>query len=70
MFRVAHRAAGFMRVLYIGLALGVMLLVGGVFGAYVVESQELPQERRKLSIGGALVDALADFQRMGDPTSN
>lgn len=65
MFRVPHRAVGFMRVLYIGLALGVMLLVGGVFGAYVVESQELPLERRKLSIGGALVDALADFQRIG-----
>ena len=65
MFRVPHRAVGFMRVLYIGLALGVMLLVGGVFGAYVVESQELPLKRRKLSIGGALVDALADFQRIG-----
>ncbi|MFQ6672573.1 MAG: hypothetical protein ACE5KY_04680, partial [Candidatus Tectimicrobiota bacterium] len=59
MFRVSYTAAGPRKARRIGLLLTILLLLVGWLGIPLVLSQELGLTRRKLTIGGALVDALA-----------
>ena len=59
-----HEVARPRRACPMGLLLIVLLVAGGI-GATVARSQEFGLKHRKLTIGGAFVDALADFQRFG-----
>lgn len=59
-----HEVARPRRARPMGLLLSVLLVAGGI-GATVARSQEFGLQQRKLTIGGAFVDALADFQRFG-----
>lgn len=58
-------ADGLTKIKKIGLLLGVVLLVGVGFGLPTVFGQGFGLKSRKLTIGGAFVDALADFQNFG-----
>ena len=65
MILVGPGSAGLIRIRHIGLLLFTLLLLGGVLGVSVVQSEETGLKRRKLTIGGVLVDALVDFYHFG-----
>jgi hypothetical protein len=58
-------STGLIRIRDVGLLLLVLLLLGGGLGVSVVQSEEPGLKRRKLTIGGVLMDALVDFHDIG-----
>jgi hypothetical protein len=65
MKRSGHKAGNPSDAKRIALAVGVLIIVGGALAVPVVDGQGFGLQRRKLTIGGAFVDALVDFQRFG-----
>lgn len=65
MKRTSHFGGGIIKVGRTGLLLGVLMILGGGLAVPVVNGQGFGLERRRLTIGGAFVDALVDFQRFG-----